>query len=301
MRRSNSAQLLCSNTTNRSTTDREHTPDVGHELCTNPLVRKISFTGSTAVGKVLMQQSASTIKRLSLELGGNAPFLVFEDADLDQAVAAAMASKFRNAGQTCVCSDRFLVQTTVYDEFVDKLVAAIQGTIVVGNGMQVGVPTTKTIMGPLISKQACDNVHQKVQDAISAGATCVTGGAKLESLGTHFYAPTVLKDVPLHTDIWKTETFGPVAAIVPFESESEAVMLANDSSAGLASYLMTRDLSRTFRMAKALDTGIVGVNDGVISTCTAPFGGIKESGLGREGGAAGLQEYLEIKYVFINY
>lgn len=282
------------------TTDREHTPQVGHELCTNPLVQKISFTGSTAVGKLLMEQSASTVKRLSLELGGNAPFLVFEDADLDQAVAAAVASKFRNAGQTCVCSDRFLVQSTVYDEFISKFAAAINNSekgLVVGNGMHAGVT-----MGPLISKQACDSVHQKVQDAIAAGAKCVTGGHVLESLGSpNFFAPTILKDVPLHTEIWKSETFGPVAAVVPFDSEQEALALANDSSTGLASYFMTRDLSRTFRVAKALEAGIVGVNDGIISTCTAPFGGIKESGLGREGGAAGLQEYLESKYVFINY
>jgi succinate-semialdehyde dehydrogenase/glutarate-semialdehyde dehydrogenase len=243
-----------------------------------------------------MKTSSSTVKRLSLELGGNAPFIVFDDADMDQAIASAMASKFRNAGQTCVCADRFLVHSSRYDEFIERLTAAMDD-LVVGDGMAEGVT-----MGPVISAQACDGIHDKVQDAIAAGAKCVTGGSKLDdSLGTHFYAPTLLIDVPTDADIWKTETFGPVAAIRSFDTEGEAVEIANDSSVGLASYFLTKDLARTFRVAKALETGLVGVNEGVISTCIAPFGGVKESGLGREGSTVGLQEYVETKYVFINY
>jgi succinate-semialdehyde dehydrogenase / glutarate-semialdehyde dehydrogenase len=245
-----------------------------------------------------MKQSASTVKRLSLELGGNAPFLVFDDADIDQAVAAAMVSKFRNAGQTCVCADRFLVHKSIYKEFIAKFAAAANN-LVVGNGLDPDVT-----MGPLITAQACDNVHRKVQAAIAAGAHCVTGGTQLKNgtgEGRNFYAPTILQDVPRETELWTTETFGPVAAVRSFDTEEEALAVANDSPVGLASYVMTRDLSRMFRVVNALETGIVGVNDGIISTCTAPFGGIKESGLGREGGAAGLQEYLETKYVFINY
>jgi succinate-semialdehyde dehydrogenase/glutarate-semialdehyde dehydrogenase len=254
------------------------------------------------VGKLLMKQSANTVKRLSLELGGNAPFLVFDDADIDQAVAAAMVSKFRNAGQTCVCADRFLVHTSIYEEFLAKFAAAVN-TLVVGDGLDPDVT-----MGPLITTQARDHVHRKVQAAMAAGAKRVTGGSSVPlasrrgtEMGPNFYAPTILQDVPLETDLWTTETFGPVAAVRSFDTEDEALRLANDSPVGLASYVMTRDLARTFRVVKALETGIVGVNDGIISTCTAPFGGIKESGLGREGGAAGLQEYLETKYVFINY
>lgn len=247
-----------------------------------------------------MKQSSNTVKRLSLELGGNAPFLVFEDADIDQAVKAAMVSKFRNAGQTCVCADRFLVHQSIYKEFLAKFAAAVHTSIVVGDGLDPNVT-----MGPLITPQACDQVHRKVQAAMAAGAICVTGGTKLDPGNTgmfhNFYAPTILQDVPMDTELWMTETFGPVAAVRSFETEDEALTIANNSTVGLASYVMTRDLSRTFRVVQALETGIVGVNDGIISTCTAPFGGIKESGLGREGGTAGLQEYLETKYVFINY
>lgn len=267
---------------------------MGDELCTNPSVKKISFTGSTPVGKLLMETSASTVKRLSLELGGNAPFIVFEDADMDQAVASAMGSKFRNAGQTCVCADRFLVHSSRYEEFVDRMSSAIDD-FVIGDGMDENVT-----MGPVISAQACDGIDQKVQDAIAAGAKCVAGGSKL-ALGSHFYAPTLLVDVPRDSDIWKTETFGPVAAVRSFDTEEEAIEIANDCSVGLASYFLTKDLGRTFRVAKALETGLVGVNEGVMSTCTAPFGGVKESGLGREGSTNGLQEYVESKYVFINY
>jgi succinate-semialdehyde dehydrogenase / glutarate-semialdehyde dehydrogenase len=277
-------------------TDVENTPAISKELCTNPLVRKISFTGSTNVGKHLMSLSSSTIKRLSLELGGNAPFLVFDDAFLDQAVEAAMSSKFRNAGQTCVCADRFLVQRNIYEEFLEKLAQTMDRTIVVGNGLH-----PKTTMGPLISAQSRDRVHTNVQAALLEGAEIVRGGVILESLPGYFYAPTLLRDVSVESDIWKTETFGPVAAVRPFETEEEAIAIANDSNFGLASYVMTRDLGRTFRVSKALEAGMVAVNDGILSTCTAPFGGIKESGLGREGSTAGLYEYLETKYVFINY
>jgi succinate-semialdehyde dehydrogenase / glutarate-semialdehyde dehydrogenase len=278
------------------TTDLENTPAVSKELCTNPLVRKISFTGSTNVGKQLMALSSSTIKRLSLELGGNAPFLVFDDALLDQAVTAAISSKFRNAGQTCVCADRFLVQRNIYEEFLERLAQAMDESIVVGNGLD-----PKTTMGPLISAQSRDRVHAKVKAAVLEGAGIVRGGGSLESLPGYFYAPTLLRDVSVESDIWKTETFGPVAAVLPFDTEEEGIAIANDSNLGLASYVMTRDLARTFRVSKALEAGMVGVNDGILSTCTAPFGGIKESGLGREGGTAGLHEYLETKYVFINY
>jgi succinate-semialdehyde dehydrogenase/glutarate-semialdehyde dehydrogenase len=227
------------------TASAESTPGVGTEFCTNPLVQKISFTGSTRVGKLLMQQSSDTVKRLSLELGGNAPFVVFEDADIDQAVDAAMASKFRNAGQTCVCADRFLVHSTVHDEFVAKLVAKVEG-VKVGDGMD-----PETQMGPLISSQAVKKVAQKVEQAVQVeGATCQVGGNPLTDLGTHFYPPTVLTNVSRESDIWKTETFGPVAPIVRFDTEAEALALANDSPAGLASYFCTRDLSRAFRFAQ---------------------------------------------------
>ncbi|CAB9523923.1 Putative succinate-semialdehyde dehydrogenase C1002.12c [NADP(+)] [Seminavis robusta] len=277
------------------TTDKSSTPQVGGELCTNPLVRKLSFTGSTAVGKLLMKQSSDTVKRLSLELGGNAPFVVFDDADIDQAVTAAMASKFRNAGQTCVCADRFLVHAAVHDEFVDKFVAAAQ-KLVVGPGLD-----KETTMGPMIVADAVTRTHQKVQEALERdGATCALGGSPMEDLGPHFYQPTILTGVSPESSIWKTETFGPVAPIIKFDVEEEALRLANDSDVGLASYFCTRDLSRAFRFSEQLECGIVGLNDGIISSCAAPFGGIKESGLGREGSSLGIAEYLETKYIFMN-
>lgn len=277
------------------TSNRETTPAVGEEFCTNPKVQKVSFTGSTAVGKLLMQQCSGTVKRLSLELGGNAPFIVFDDADLDQAVAAAVSSKYRNAGQTCVCADRFLVHASVHDQFVQKLVNSIQEKIVVGHGLDPG-----TTMGPLITRAAAEQVHEKVQEAVRQGACLQTGGVLLDHLGPQFYAPTVLTDVPLQARIWRTETFGPVAAIVKFDSDQQALELANDSSVGLASYFCTRDLSRAFAIAKSLEAGLVGVNEGIMSTALAPFGGVKESGLGREGSTLGIQEYLETKYVYMN-
>ena len=229
-----------------STTDRSNTADVGTELFTNPLVRKISFTGSTAVGKLLMKQSSDTMKRLSLELGGNAPFVVFEDADLDQAVASAMVSKFRNAGQTCVCADRFLVHSSIHDEFVKRLVEKVKG-LVVGPGMDA-----TTTMGPLILADAVERTHEKVQLAIHQdGATCVVGGTPLPALGPQFYAPTILTNVSNKDSlIWKTETFGPVVAIMTFDTEEEALEIANDCDVGLASYFCTNDLSRAFRFSE---------------------------------------------------
>ena len=238
-----------------------------------------------------MEQSSANVKRLSLELGGNAPFVVFEDADIDQAVTSAMASKFRNAGQTCVCADRFLIHSSVHDEFVEKLISKIK-SLNVGPGME-----ERTTMGPLITRQAAKSVHEKVKAAIEEGATCNIGGELLEN---QFYQPTVLTNVSRHSRIWTTETFGPVAPIISFEDEEEALEIANDSPVGLASYFCTNDLSRAFRFSKSLECGLVGVNEGIISSCVAPFGGVKESGLGREGSALGIAEYLETKYIFMN-
>jgi succinate-semialdehyde dehydrogenase/glutarate-semialdehyde dehydrogenase len=226
------------------TPDFDSLEEVGNELCTNPIVRKISFTGSTRVGKLLMRLSSDTVKRLTLELGGNAPFVVFEDANIDQAVGALMASKFRNAGQTCVCADRILVHSAIHDEFVDKLAARVK-EIRVGPGMDAS-----TTMGPLITPEAVQDVHGKVQEALSEGASCVVGGSPLPSLGPHFYDPTILTNVSPDSRIWKTETFGPVAAIYRFDTEEEALELANNSTVGLASYFCTRDLERAFRCAR---------------------------------------------------
>ena len=226
------------------TADTVTTPAVGREFCTNAAVRKISFTGSTAVGKTLMQQSAETVQRLSLELGGNAVFVVFADADVDQAVLAAVAAKYRNAGQTCVCADRFLVHEAVHDEFVEKLRQKVE-TFVVGDGMD---PTTT--MGPLITSTAVDRVAAKVEQAIQEGAVCVTGGSTLPAVGPNFYAPTILTNVDAKSKIWGTETFGPVAPIRSFQTEEEALEIANDTRVGLASYFCTKDLSRAFRFSK---------------------------------------------------
>ena len=276
------------------TASRDTTPEVGEVFCTHPDVRKVSFTGSTAVGKLLMQQCSGTVKRLSLELGGNAAFVVLEDADLPRAVDAAVASKFRNAGQTCVCSDRFLVHASVHDAFVDRLVERV-GQLRVGSGLDPA-----TTLGPLIAAPAVQQVHSKVQEALELGATLVAGGHPLPELGSHFYAPTVLTRVPPHSRLWSTETFGPVVAVASFEFEDDALRLANDGPAGLASYVCTRSLERALRWSRTLDAGMVGVNEAIISTAVAPFGGVKESGLGREGSSLGIQEYLETKYVFLN-
>lgn len=244
-----------------------------------------------------MRQSSDTVKRVSLELGGNAPFIVFDDYrdHLDQAVDAAVASKFRNAGQTCVCADRFLVQEGVYDEFCARLTERVE-KMRIGDGME---PTTQ--IGPLITKQAVDSVVEKVTEAVKEGAKCLTGGNRREDLGPQFYEPTVLNNVDTDSRVWKTEIFGPVAPVRSFQSDEEALDIANACSVGLASYFCTHDLARAFGMAKKLEAGIVGVNEGIISSAVAPFGGVKESGLGREGSSMGIAEYLETKYIFMNF
>ncbi|MFV0664194.1 NADP-dependent succinate-semialdehyde dehydrogenase [Denitromonas sp.] len=265
---------------------------IGGEMCANPTVRKLTFTGSTEVGRILMQQCAPTIKKLSLELGGNAPFIVFDDADLDAAVQGAMASKYRNAGQTCVCANRLLVQDGVYDAFVDKLSAAVSA-LQVGNGVDDGVT-----QGPLIDDAAIAKVEALVGDACDMGARIVCGG-KRHALGRTYYQPTILADVAPAMRIAREEVFGPVAPVFRFKTEAEAIAMANDTEFGLASYFYTENLARTLRVSSALEYGIVGVNTGLISTEVAPFGGMKASGLGREGSKYGIEDYLEIKHVCI--
>ncbi len=263
---------------------------IGGELTSNPLVRKLSFTGSTAVGKVLMQQCASTVKKLSLELGGNAPFIVFDDADLEAAVSGAIASKYRNAGQTCVCANRLYVQSGIYDRFAEQLAAAV-AQMRVGNGLE---PDTK--IGPLIDAKAIEKVERHVADALSKGARAIVGGKRGDGPGT-FYVPTVLTNVKADMLPMREETFGPVAPLMKFTSDAEVIQLANSTEFGLASYFYSRDVQRCWRVAEALESGIVGINEGLISTEVAPFGGVKESGIGREGSKYGLDEYLEIKYL----
>lgn len=263
---------------------------VGNELCSNPVVRKLSFTGSTRIGKLLMRQCADTMKCLSLELGGNAPFIVFDDADLDAAVAGALASKYRNAGQTCVCANRILVQASVYDAFAEKLAAAVKA-FKVGDGMGEGVQ-----IGPLINPAAASKVAELVQQSVAAGARVLVGG-DAHPAGPLFYHPTILTGVTRGNPILDEEIFGPVAPLVRFETEAEAIALANDTPYGLAAYFYGRDIARVWRVAEGLEYGMVGINEGIISTELAPFGGIKESGLGREGAAEGLEEYLETKYL----
>jgi succinate-semialdehyde dehydrogenase/glutarate-semialdehyde dehydrogenase len=263
---------------------------IGKVLCDSPLVRHLSFTGSTPVGRVLMEQCAPTIKKVALELGGHAPFIVFEDADLDAAVSGAMQSKYRNAGQTCVCTNRFYVHESLHDAFVEKLAQASK-RLVIGPGLDKGVQ-----LGPLIDQQAINKVEQHVQDAVAKGARVMTGG-KPHALGGTFYEPTVLAGVKKGMLITEEETFGPVAAVIPFTSESEVIQMANDSEFGLASYFYSKDISRIWRVAEALEFGMVGVNTGTISNEVAPFGGVKQSGLGREGSVWGMDEYLEMKYV----
>ena len=265
---------------------------IGSEMCASPTVRKLSFTGSTEVGRILMAQCAPTIKKLSLELGGNAPFLVFDDADLDAAVDGAMASKYRNAGQTCVCANRILVQRGVADAFADKLAAAV-GSLKVGNGLDDGVQ-----QGPLIEPAALDKVEELLADALDKGARVVCGGRR-HSLGGTFFEPTVLAGATADMRLAREEIFGPVAPLFVFDSEADGVRMANDTEYGLASYFYTRDLARAMRVSSALEYGIVGVNTGIISTEVAPFGGVKNSGLGREGSKYGIDEYMEIKYVCI--
>jgi len=263
---------------------------VGGELTSNPIIRKLSFTGSTATGKILMHQCADTIKKMSLELGGNAPFIVFDDADIDAAVVGAMASKYRNTGQTCVCVNRFLIQDGIYAEFVEKLTTTVEA-MRVGNGAEDGIE-----QGPLINSDGLEKVEDHVRDAVSKGAKVVTGG-KRHALGGCFYQPTVLTDVNTEMKIAHEETFGPVAALFRFSTEEEAIAISNDTEFGLAAYFYTRDAARVWRVAEALEYGIVGINEGIISTEVAPFGGVKESGLGREGSKYGIEDYLEIKYL----
>ncbi len=264
--------------------------EMGAELTSNPLVRKLTFTGSTEVGAKLLAQAAATIKKCSMELGGNAPFLVFDDADLDAAVQGAMASKYRNAGQTCVCANRILVQDGVFDAFSEKLSAAVRA-LKVGPGTEEGVT-----QGPLINADAVAKVEEHIADATSRGAQVVIGG-KRHALGGNFFEPTILADVPRDALIFREETFGPVAPLFRFKTEAEALALANDTPFGLAAYFYARDMGRIVRVAEGLEVGIVGVNEGIISTEVAPFGGVKQSGLGREGSKYGIEDYLEIKYV----
>ncbi len=263
---------------------------IGGEMTSNPTVRKLTFTGSTEVGKTLMEQCARTVKKVSMELGGNAPFIVFDDAQIDAAVTGAMASKYRNTGQTCVCANRILVQDGVYDEFSEKLAAAAS-KLVVGDGLK-----GETQQGPLIDESALAKVEDHIGDALAKGARVVTGG-KRHALGGTFFEPTVLADVDTQMKIAREETFGPVAPLFRFSTEDEALRLANDTEFGLCSYFYSRDIGRIWRVAEGLETGIVGINEGIISTEVAPFGGMKESGVGREGAHHGIEEYLEVKYL----
>jgi succinate-semialdehyde dehydrogenase/glutarate-semialdehyde dehydrogenase len=270
------------------TADAARSIEVGKLLCESDVVRHLSFTGSTEVGRILMRQSAPTIKKLSLELGGNAPFIVFDDADIDSAVEGAMVSKYRNAGQTCVCANRLYVQDGVYDAFVQKLAERTRA-IKVGNGFESGVT-----QGPLIDEQALAKVEQHVADATAKGAQVLTGGKRI---GTRFFEPTVLAGATSEMLCAREETFGPVAPVFRFRTEEEAVAMANDTEFGLASYFYSRDVGRIFRVGEALEYGMVGINTGLISTAEVPFGGVKQSGLGREGSHHGIDDYVEIKYL----
>ena len=263
---------------------------IGAELTSNPIVRKLSFTGSTQVGRLLMAQSAPTVKKVSLELGGNAPFIVFDDADIDAAVEGAIASKYRNSGQTCVCTNRFYVHDRVYDEFASKLGAAV-AKLKVGNGMDGGV-----LLGPLINDAAVRKVESHIHDAVGKGARVVIGG-KRHALGYGFFEPTVLADVTSEMKLSKEETFGPLAPLFRFSSDEDVVRMANDTEFGLAAYFYSRDIGRVWRVAEALEYGMVGINTGLISNEVAPFGGVKQSGLGREGSRYGIDDYLVIKYL----
>jgi succinate-semialdehyde dehydrogenase/glutarate-semialdehyde dehydrogenase len=264
--------------------------EIGAELTGNAQVRKLTFTGSTEIGKMLMAQCAETVKKVSLELGGNAPFIVFDDADLDSAVVGAMASKYRNSGQTCVCANRLLVQDGVYDAFAGKLAQAVS-ELRVGNGLDDGVN-----QGPLIDMAAVEKVESHIEDALSKGARVVAGG-KRHALGGSFFEPTLLADVTTDMRVTHEETFGPVAPLFRFNTEAEAIAMANDTEFGLAAYFYSRDLGRVWRVSEALEYGIVGINSGIISTEVAPFGGMKESGIGREGSKYGIEDFLEIKYL----
>ncbi|MGH6648570.1 NAD-dependent succinate-semialdehyde dehydrogenase [Aquabacterium sp.] len=273
------------------TADAERSIEVGQALCASDTVRHLSFTGSTEVGRILMKQCAPTVKKLSLELGGNAPFIVFNDADIDAAVEGALIAKYRNAGQTCVCANRLYAQAEVYDQFVAKLSERV-AQMKVGNGFEAGVT-----QGPLIDDQALAKVEDLVADALAKGAKVVTGGKKAPVDGGNFYTPTVLSNVSSSMRLAKEEIFGPVAPVFQFDTEAEAIAMANDTEFGLASYFYSRDVGRIFRVGEALEYGMVGVNTGLISTCEVPFGGVKQSGLGREGARQGMDDYLEAKYL----
>ena len=267
-------------------------PTIGKELCAHPTVRKLSFTGSTEVGRILMRQSADTVKKLSLELGGNAPFIVFEDADIDAAIEGAIASKYRNAGQTCVCANRIYVHDKVYDSFAAKLAEKVKG-FKVGAGTEPGV-----VIGPLIDEQGMKKVEEHMADATAKGAKVLLGG-KRHSRGGLFFEPTVLTNVTQSMRVSREETFGPVAPLYRFKTDDEAIAMANDTEFGLAGYFYSRDVGRVFRAAEAMETGMVCVNSGILSTEIAPFGGVKQSGLGREGSKYGIEEYVEVKYLMI--
>ncbi|NBD22000.1 succinate-semialdehyde dehydrogenase [Aquabacterium fontiphilum] len=273
------------------TADGRQSIDVGQALCSSDVVRHLSFTGSTEVGRILMAQCAPTIKKLALELGGNAPFIVFDDADLDAAVEGALISKYRNAGQTCVCANRLYAQAGIYDDFVTRLAQKV-GEMRVGNGFEPGVT-----QGPLIDGEALGKVEAMVGDALVKGARVVVGGQRADVAGGHFYQPTVLADVNASMRMAREEIFGPVAPVFKFDTEADAIALANDTEFGLASYFYSRDVGRIFRVGEALEYGMVGINTGLISTCEVPFGGVKQSGLGREGARQGIDDYLETKYL----
>lgn len=264
---------------------------IGDELCRNPIVRKISFTGSTEIGADLMQACSATVKKMSMELGGNAPFIVFDDADLDAAVEGAMVSKYRNAGQTCVCANRLYVQRGVYEAFVEKLKVAVE-KLKIGSGTEAGVT-----IGPMIDSKAVDKIKEHIEDAVSKGAKIVSGG---KGLGGNFFEPTILANVPKNAIVSKEETFGPLAPIFVFDTVDEAIHLANDTEFGLASYIFANDMSRIIKVSEELEYGMVGINTGLISNEMAPFGGIKASGLGREGSKYGIEDYLEIKYLCLS-
>ena len=270
--------------------DGPNAPAIGLALCTSPVVRKVSFTGSTEVGRILLRQSAESVKKLSLELGGNAPFIVFDDADLDAAVEGALASKYRNAGQTCVCANRIYVQDSVYDAFAAKLAVKV-AQFKVGAGAEPGVQ-----VGPLIEAAAVTKVQEHVADALAKGASLLLGG-KRHALGGLFFEPTILTGVTAEMRIAREETFGPVAPLFRFKEEADAIAMANDTEFGLAAYFYARDIGRIFRVAEALESGMVCVNSGILSNEVSPFGGVKQSGLGREGSKYGIDEYLELKYL----
>jgi len=268
-----------------------NTPKVGEHIATSPVIKKLSFTGSTNVGKLLMKQASGTLKKLSFELGGNAPFIVFDDANIDVAVAGAVVSKFRSSGQTCVCANRIYVQSGIYDEFAEKFAAEVR-KFKVGNGFGEGVTH-----GPLIHDRAVSKVHEHVKDAVAKGASLAVGGNHLPQLGENFFEPTVLTGMTPDMQLASEETFGPVAGLFPFKSEAEVVKLANNTNVGLAAYLFSRDPARIYRVAEHLEVGMIGVNTGLISDTVSPFGGVKESGFGREGSLYGIEEFQVIKTI----